>query len=96
MRPCITASKPILKIGADTVMMKYLYLSASKTTASSHNIRQFKIRRDYKKKIDERRIYDSVTDRSLSYAVSLKPRKKKEFVQQGGGVISYIGIVVFF
>ena len=35
-----------------------------------------KIRRDHQKISYERRVYESVDDRSLSYAISLKPTKK--------------------
>ena len=36
-----------------------------------------KIRRDHQKISYERRVYESVDDRSLSYAISLKPTKNE-------------------
>ena len=42
-----------------------------------------KIRRDHQKISYERRVYESVDDRSLSYAISLKPTKKWIHVTKG-------------
>ena len=42
----------------------------------------FKIRRDTQKNSYEQRIYESVNDSSLSYAVNLKPTRNKELQQK--------------
>ena len=43
----------------------------------------FKMRRDNKKISYERRVYESVFDNSLSYAISQKPIKKRTHATKG-------------
>ena len=72
--------KPLLHTGHYSVRMGKISKSGSTNIPA---IPDFKIRRDNKKNFYERRVYESVDDRSLSWAISQKTDEKKNSWNKG-------------